>query len=144
MEKKMQLVKVELILHFDSVISSGVRNREFQKCWYYQSLYIHKRSSIALTDLSIGPETIQQYTHLHLYQVFISGCHSRDVNSFTVKDSYQETTRFLKMINFAFKSSWHLEDQMLSSKILMFPRYMTYKHLRLWIRNLVDQFFPLM
>lgn len=139
----MQLVKTELTFHFDSVLNSGIRNSEFQRHWYYQRLYIHKRSTIASAELSIGPETIQQYIHFHLYQMFISGGNSREMNIFTMKDSYQETTSFLKMINFAFKWSWYLKDQMLSSTILMFPQYITYKHLRLQIRNLVDHFFPL-
>lgn len=79
MEKKMQLLKTELTLHF--VVSSGIRNSEFQKHWYYQSLYIHKRSSIASAELSIGPEKIQQYTHFLLYQLFISGGTCREIFS---------------------------------------------------------------
>lgn len=109
-----------------------------------ESAHTHKRSSTASGQLSIGLETIQQHTHLYLYQVFISGDSSQEVVFSLWRTVIRKLQDFLNVTNFAFRWSWHLQDQMLSSIICMFPQYMTYKHLCLRIRNVAEQFFPLM
>lgn len=111
--KKMQLVKIGSTLHF--VIRSGIRNSEFHKQCYYQSVLAQKIFNNTSRTLK-GPETIQQYMHFHLFQVLLSGRSSGGVNISVWKIDIRKQQDFKDDIFWL----WHLKDEVLSSAVLTF------------------------
>lgn len=90
MGKKMQFVKIELTLNF--VISSGTRNSEFHKHWYYQSVLAQRIINNISRTLSRTRDNTAVHT-LPFSKCFFLGQLQRD-EYFSVNDSYQETAMF--------------------------------------------------
>lgn len=89
--KKMQLVKIGSTLHF--VIRSGIRNSEFHKQCYYQSVLAQK----IFNNFSRTLNRTRDNTAVHALPFIPSASfwpQLRRGEYFSVKNSYQETTRF--------------------------------------------------